>query len=89
LLDHKAFDRALADQYGSDCRVEDCWRPFGAIATNLSTHNLELIRLGLLWQAVRASSAIPGLLPPFYTPEGAMLVDGCLIDNVPLAPCIC
>jgi NTE family protein len=85
LLDHKAFDRALADQYGSSCRVEDCWRPFAAIATNLSTHDLELIRSGLLWQAVRASSAIPGLLPPFYTPDGAMLVDGCLIDNVPLA----
>ena len=86
LLDHKAFDRALAEQYGADCRIEDCWRPFAAVATNLSTHNLELIRSGLLWQAVRASSAIPGLLPPFYTPEGAMLVDGCLIDNVPLAP---
>jgi NTE family protein len=86
LLDHKVFDRALADQYGRDCRIEDCWRPFAAIATNLSTHNLELIRSGLLWQAVRASSAIPGLLPPFYTSEGAMLVDGCLIDNVPLAP---
>jgi NTE family protein len=85
LLDHKAFDRALAHQYGSDCRIEDCWRPFAAVATNLSTHNLELIRTGPLWQAVRASSAIPGLLPPFYTPEGAMLVDGCLIDNVPLA----
>ncbi len=85
LLDHKAFDRALADQYGANCRIEDCWRPFAAVATNLSTHNLELIRTGLLWQAVRASSAIPGLLPPFYTPEGAMLVDGCLIDNVPLA----
>jgi len=86
LLDHKAFDRALASQYGRDCRIEDCWRPFAAVATNLSTHNLELIRSGSLWQAVRASSAIPGLLPPFYTPEGAMLVDGCLIDNVPLAP---
>ncbi len=86
LLDHKAFDRALAEQYGRDCRIEDCWRPFAAVATNLSTHNLELIRTGLLWQAVRASSAIPGLLPPFYTSEGAMLVDGCLIDNVPLAP---
>jgi NTE family protein len=84
LLDHKAFDRALADQYGAVCRIEDCWRPFAAVATNLSTHNLELIRSGLLWQAVRASSAIPGLLPPFYTAEGAMLVDGCLIDNVPL-----
>jgi NTE family protein len=86
LLDHKAFDRVLADQYGRDCLIEDCWRPFAAVATNLSTHNLELIRSGLLWQAVRASSAIPGLLPPFYTPKGAMLVDGCLIDNVPLAP---
>jgi NTE family protein len=85
LLDHKAFDRALAHQYGADCRIEDCWRPFAAVATNLSTHNLELIRTGPLWQAVRASSAIPGLLPPFYTAEGAMLVDGCLIDNVPLA----
>jgi NTE family protein len=86
LLDHKAFDRALAEQYGSHCRIEDCWRPFAAVATNLSTHSLELMRTGLLWQAVRASSAIPGLLPPFYTSEGAMLVDGCLIDNVPLAP---
>ncbi len=86
LLDHKAFDRALAEQYGPGCRIEDCWRPFAAIATNLSTHNLELIRSGLLWHAVRASSAIPGLLPPFYTRDGAMLVDGCLIDNVPLGP---
>ncbi len=85
LLDHKAFDRALRRQYGRACRIEDCWRPFAAVATNLSTHNLELIRTGPLWQAVRASSAIPGILPPFYTREGAMLVDGCLIDNVPLA----
>ena len=34
------------------------------------THCLELIQSGLVWQAVRASSAIPGLLPPFYTKEG-------------------
>jgi NTE family protein len=86
LLDHKAFDRSLAEQYGAQCRIEDCWRPFAAVATNLSNHSLELLRCGLLWQAVRASSAIPGLLPPFYTSDGAMLVDGCLIDNVPLAP---
>src|SRR5882724_10223169 len=86
LLDHKVFDRVLAEQYGRDCLIEDCWKPFASVATNLSTHNLELIRTGLLWEAVRASSAIPGLLPPFYRGDGAMLVDGCLIDNVPLAP---
>src|SRR3981081_567878 len=69
LLDHKAFDRALADQYGQDCRIEVCWRPLPAVATILATHNLELIRSGRLWQAVRAASSIRGLLPPFYTPE--------------------
>ena len=24
------------------------------------------------------------LLPPYYTPDGQMLVDGCLLDNVPI-----
>src|SRR5258707_15226145 len=76
LLDHKAFDRALADQYGANCRIEDCWRPFAAVRTKLSTHNLELIRTGLLLQAGRASSAIPRLIPPFLTPAGTMRLAG-------------
>lgn len=86
LLDHKAFDEALARAYGPETRVEDCWKPFFAIATNLSDNRMEVIRSGLLWQAVRASSAIPCLLPPFYTDEGKMLVDGGVMDDAPLAP---
>jgi len=85
LLDHKAFDDALARAYGPDTRVEDCWKPFFAIATNLSDNRLEVIRSGLLWQAVRASSAIPCVLPPFYTEDGRMLVDGGVMDDAPLA----
>src|SRR5258705_4928696 len=85
LLDHKVFDRALAGQYGRDCRIEDCWRPFAAVATNLSTHNIELIRSGLVWHAVRASSAIPGLLPPFYRRGRALPVDRWLIHKLPPA----
>ena len=86
LLDHKVFDEALARAYGSTTLVEDCWRPFAAVATNLSTQSLELIRTGLLWKAVRASSAIPCVLPPFFTEDGMMLVDGGLMDDAPLAP---
>lgn len=86
LLDHKAFDDALARAYGPETRVEDCWKPFFAIATNLSDKRMEVIRSGLLWQAVRASSAIPCLLPPFYTDDGKMLVDGGVMDDAPLAP---
>jgi NTE family protein len=38
----------------------------------------------LLWEAVRASTAIPGILPPFITKDGDVLVDGALVDNVPV-----
>jgi len=86
LLDHKAFDAALQFEYGQTTLIEDCWRPFFAAATNLSTQRLDLIRRGEVWRAVRASSAIPGLLPPVYTKDGMMLVDGGLMDNAPVGP---
>lgn len=86
LLDHKAFDDALERAYGAETRVEDCWKPFFAIATNLSDNRMEIMRSGLLWQAVRASSAIPCVLPPFYTADGKMLVDGGVMDDAPLGP---
>jgi NTE family protein len=83
LLDAGELDRALADAFtGID--VEDLWIPYFALSTNLSRNAAHCIRRGPLWQAVRASSAIPALLPPVYTAEGDMLVDGCLADNVPL-----
>lgn len=86
LLDHKAFDAALIHEYGESTLVEDCWRPYFAVATNLSTQKIELIRRGLVWKAVRASSAIPGILPPYYTEDGMMLVDGGMMDNAPIGP---
>lgn len=85
LLDHAALDDALAETCGRDTRIEDCWSPFFAVATNLSTQRLELIRSGSMWKAVRASSAIPAVLPPVYTDDGMMLVDGGVMDNAPLA----
>lgn len=86
LLDHHALDDALARVAGPDTLIEDCWRPYFAVATNLSAQRLELIRTGPLWKAMRASSAIPGILPPFYTEDGTMLVDGGVMDNAPLQP---
>jgi NTE family protein len=83
ILDHKHFDRLLEHHYGG-IDIEDLWIPFFAISTNLSRYGSHCHRSGSLWQAVRASSSIPALLPPFYTAEGEMLVDGALTDNVPI-----
>jgi NTE family protein len=85
LIDHKVFDRALRAEYG-DAIIEDLWKPFFALSSNLSDHKPKIHRRGLVWHAVRASGSVPGMLPPFFTREGEMLVDGALMDNVPLAP---
>jgi NTE family protein len=83
LLDHRNFDNALRRQF-QNYRIEDTWINYFALSANLSSVGVHVHRTGELWRAVRASSAIPGLLPPMYE-KGQMLVDGCLIENVPLS----
>ncbi len=84
LLDHEVFDQELRQRYGAH-PIEDMWKPYFAVATDLSTYSMRVIRQGALWEAIRASSAIPGVLPPFFDTEGHMLVDGEVVDNVPTA----
>ncbi len=84
LLDHTVLDHALQAQFGS-ATIADVWKPFFAVATDLSTYAMRVIWTGPLWQAIRASCAMPGVLPPFFDAEGHMLVDGGIVDNVPVA----
>ncbi|RUO99072.1 patatin-like phospholipase family protein [Hyphomicrobium sp.] len=83
LLDHAHFDDHLKREYGA-VRIEDLWKPYFAVSTDLSNYEMEIHRQGPLWEAIRASAAIPGLLPPYYTADGRMLVDGSVISNVPI-----
>lgn len=83
LLDQTHFDNHLREAYGAH-RVEDLWIPYFAVSTNLSSGALHCQRSGELWEAVRASGSVPALLPPFFTEDGEMLVDGGLVDNVPI-----
>ena len=83
LLDHKVFDQALRAEY-SEVLIEDLWLPFFALSSNLSSRQPHVHRRGKLWQAVRASGSIPGILPPFFTADGDMLVDGAIMNNLPL-----
>ena len=64
LLDHVALDEALRRIFGAATMIEDVWKPYFAVATDLSTFTMRVERSGALWEAVRASSAVPGVLPP-------------------------
>lgn len=82
LLDHTHFDAELRRFFGG-IDIEDLWTPYFAVSTDLSSSQLYIHRTGDLWTAVRASGSIPVLFPPLYR-DGHMLVDGCLLDNVPV-----
>jgi NTE family protein len=83
ILDHTRFDRLLAHYFGG-VDIEDLWVPYFAVSTNLSAYGLHCHRTGNLWHAIRSSGSIPALLPPCYTDDGQMLVDGALVENVPV-----
>ncbi len=83
LLDPRVLEAGLAEYLG-DIDIEDLPRPFFAVATNLTRNETVCLKRGPLWQAVRASSSIPALLPPVIASNGDILVDGCLRENVPI-----
>ena len=65
--------------------IEDLWRGFFCISTNLTRSRAEVHRIGAVSTAVRASVAIPGVIPP--VPWGDdLLVDGGVLDNLPVGP---
>lgn len=62
--------------------IEDLWRPYFCVSTNLTKSRLEVHRRGPASRAVRASVAIPGVLPPVPV-DGDLLVDGGVLNNMP------
>jgi NTE family protein len=83
LLDPAVFDGELEARYGM-ADIADQPLNFFAISTNLSTNDLHVHRRGPLWHAVRASGSLPTILPPFIDTDGNILVDGGVLDNVPV-----
>ena len=66
----------------ADIRIEDLWRRYYCVSCNLSTGSVYPAERGLLRQWVMASSAVPGIVPPFID-RGELFVDGALLNNVP------
>jgi predicted acylesterase/phospholipase RssA/CRP-like cAMP-binding protein len=64
--------------------IEDLPLPFYCVSSNLASGTPNLHRRGLLWRALRASAALPGVLPPAVV-DGELAVDGAVLDNLPVA----
>jgi NTE family protein len=74
--------RLLRQEFG-DIAIEDLPLPFFCVSANLSTGRAAEHRNGLLWHTLRASVAIPGIMPPVFRDE-EILVDGSAVNNLPV-----
>lgn len=75
----------LRNRFG-DVMIEELPTPFGVVATDLKSGREAWIRTGPLWDAVRASIALPGFLTPVRV-DDQWLVDGGLVNPVPVSLC--
>ena len=82
LLSGRKLARTL-NHYIGDVDIEDLWQPYFCISSNLSESRLHVHDSGKLWQAMQASAALPGLLPPILA-DGRLYVDGGVVDNLPI-----
>jgi NTE family protein len=78
----KKVTRLLEREYGG-VLIEDLRHPYFCVSANLTTGLLLEHREGRVAQALRASVAIPGVMPPVFHERG-VLVDGAAINNLPV-----
>lgn len=71
----------LAHHFG-DTEIADLWLPFFCLSSNLTTGAYHLHKKGLVRRALRATIALPGVLPP-ATDDNNVLVDGAVLKNFP------
>jgi NTE family protein len=70
-----------------DVKIEDLDISYTAVATDINNQKEIFIQKGKLIDAIRASISIPNIFTPKEI-EGRVLVDGGILDPVPVAPVI-
>jgi NTE family protein len=82
LVRGKKVSARLREHFGDVC-IEELPLPFFAVSSDLTTGRIHVHHDGALWRALRASVALPGILPP-VTHHGHLLVDGGVMNNLPV-----
>lgn len=80
----KLFFNRLVKAERGEPQIEHLALPLAMVATDIGSGERVVFRSGSLTQGMRASMSVPGLLAPVEI-QGRKLVDGGLVDNLPIA----
>ena len=79
----KLFFNSLVRSEAGEKSIEQLPLPLTLIATDIGNGERVAMRSGSLTSAMRASMSVPGVMAPIVR-DGRKLVDGGLVDNVPI-----
>jgi NTE family protein len=82
LVTGRKVSTLLQREFG-DVTIEDLPLSYFCVSSNLTTGHSDVHRRGTLWRWLRASVAIPGVLPAVMI-NGEVLVDGGTMNNLPV-----
>lgn len=82
LFDAAPTERLLRERFGLST-FEALLIPFAAVACDITAGHEVVLRSGDVVEAVRASSALPGIYPPIERGT-QLLVDGGMVNNLPV-----
>ena len=84
VLSNEALGR-MVQSWLSPCCMQDARLPVAVLAADIETAEKIVITKGDIKTAMMATSCVPGVFAPVKR-KGRLLVDGGLLENVPLSP---
>lgn len=82
LVDDSVMNSKLREVY-ADLKFSDLKMPFKVVATDLLSGDKAILSEGSVFDAIRASLAIPIIFPPWEV-DGRLLIDGAASDPLPI-----
>ena len=79
----KKLDEVTYQILYQDHFIEDTWLPCYFVSSSLTSSDVAVHDSGLIWNAIRASTALPGIITPVLLND-QLHVDGGLLNNLPV-----
>jgi NTE family protein len=79
--------RAMLERtFGEESTIEELPRDYFCVSADLLSGDLVVHRRGFIYEAVGASMCLPGIFAPVARKKGYLLVDGGVLNNLPVEP---